>query len=273
MIQALRYEWVRISTLRSTWWITAGTVAIAAGLTFLVSMGMRLGAAEQISGSVSEDESREIVEAMTTQFSNFDPMFYLAGYVVAIIGILGWGHEYRHGMIRATLTALPHRWAVWAAKHLVIGVWVAAVIAVTCLLSLLFALLWFSGLDVDLDVSALLAAIGRRMVYTVLLTWLVMSLAVLVRHQTFALVALYLWPLGVENLVKGIVGVLPFFREHYEVTRFLPFNAGGRIMQRIPEGESLLGDPLSAWGGFLVFGLVTAALMGAALALFRTRDA
>lgn len=272
MILALRYEWLRITTLRSTWWITLGTIVVASGLTFLVSMGMRLGSAEEIEGSLSEDESREIVEMMMTQFSNFDPMFYLAAYIIAILGVLGWGHEYRHGMIRATLTALPQRWTVWAAKHLVVGAWVAVVIVVTCLLSLLFAVLWFSGLDVDFDVSAILAAVGRRVVYAVLLTWLVMSLTLLVRHQTFALVALYLWPLGVENLIRGLA-VLPFFRDHYETTRFLPFNAGGRIMQRFPEGESVFGDPLNAWGGFLVFGIFTLVLMAAAMALFQKRDA
>lgn len=272
MIQALRYEWVRLTTLRSTWWITASTIVIASGLTFVVAMAMRLSATSDLQGSVSEDESREVVEAMMTQFSNFDPMFYLAAYVVAIIGILAWGHEYRHGMIRATLTALSHRWDVWAAKYLVVGAWVAVVIVVTCLLSLLFTVLWFGGLDVDFDVPAMLAAIARRAVYAVLLTWLVMSLTVLVRHQTFALVALYLWPLGVENLIKGIA-VLPFLRDNYEATRFLPFNAGGRIMQRYPEGESVLGDPLNAWGGFLVFGVFAAVLMVGGLALFQRRDA
>lgn len=272
MIQALRYEWARITTLRSTWWITFATIGFCSGLTFLVCMGLRLGSSEEITGTLDEDDSRQVVEMVMTQFSNFDPSFYLAAFIVAIIGVLAWGHEYRHGMIRATLTALPGRWTVWAAKHLVVGLWVSAVVTVTCLLSLVFALLWFGGLDIDFDVPAMLAAIGRRIVYTVLLTWLVMSLALLVRHQTFALVALYLWPLGIENLIRAIFAI-PFFDDHYEKTRFLPFNAGGRIFQRVPEGESLLGDPLSAWGGFLVFAVFTAVLMALALALFEKRDA
>ena len=271
MIGALRYEWRRITTLRSTWWITGGAFGVGTGLTFLVCMGLRLSDSD-LSGSVSDDESREILEAMTTQFSNFDPMFYLVAYVIAIVGVLAWGHEYRHGMIRATLTALPQRWSVWSAKFLVVAAWVSAVVVATCLASLLIALVWFAGLDVSIDLPAMLAATGRRVVYTVLLTWLVMSLTVLVRHQTFALVTLYLWPMGVESVIKAIM-LFPFFNDHYEKTRFLPFNAGGRIMQRLPEGDSVFGDPLNAVGGFIVFGLFTGILMAASLVLFETRDA
>ena len=49
------------------------------------------------------------------------------------------------------------------------------------------------------------------MVYTVLLTWVVMSLTILFRNQTFALVAMYLWPMAIETLIKGIF-VLPGLR-------------------------------------------------------------
>jgi len=272
MTAALRYEWRRITTLRSTWWITFGAIVVGTGVTFLVCMGLRLSSDADLTGSVSEDESREIVEAMMTQFSNFDPMFYLVAFVVAIIGVLAWGHEYRHGMIRATLTAVPQRWAVWSAKFIVVAAWVSAVVVATCVISLVITLVWFAGLDIDIDFPAMLAAIGRRVVYTVLLTWLVMSLTVMVRHQTFALVVLYLWPMGVETVIKAIM-LSPFFNDHYDKTRFLPFNAGGRIMQRLPEAESVFGDPLNAVGGFIVFGLFTAILMAGSLVLFETKDA
>lgn len=272
MTAALIYEWRRITTLRSTWWITIGTFAAGVGLTFLVCMALRLSSDSDITGDVSEDESREVVEAMMTQFSNLDPMFYIVAFVVAIIGVLAWGHEYRHGMIRATLTAVPQRWAVWTAKYLVVAAWVSAVVVATCVVSLVVTLLWFSGLDIDLDVTAMLAAIGRRIVYTVLLTWLVMSLTVLIRHQTFALVVLYLWPMGIEVVIRGIL-LFPFFGDNFDKTRFLPFNAGGRIMQRVPEGHDVFGDPLNAVGGFIVFGGVTAVLMALSLALFQKRDA
>ena len=108
MIAALRYEWSRLVSLRSTWWITGLAVAVGAGFTFLVAMMIRLFTPSELEGNVDADWSRFFLEAGMTQFSNVDPVFYLLAYAVAVLGVLAWGHEYRHGMIRATLTsALP----------------------------------------------------------------------------------------------------------------------------------------------------------------------
>jgi ABC-type transport system involved in multi-copper enzyme maturation permease subunit len=215
-----------------------------------------------------------------TQFSNVDPMFYLLGFVAAIMGVLSWGHEYRHGMIRATLTAVPQRWAVFAAKYLVVGAWIAVLVVISCVLSLLFTLLWFSGLDLQYDFGALGLALFKRIVYSVLLAWLAMSATALVRHQTFALVMIYLWPMGVETVIKAVLQIIDAVsgNDVYELTRFLPFNAGGRIMQNygesgLQENLDLFGDPLSAWGGFIVFGGFTFALAAAAYWSFQKRDA
>ena len=272
MTAALKYEWRRITTLRSTWWISGGAVMAAVSLTFLVSMALRLGSGDVADDTTSRSDSLVVLEMMMTQFSNFDPMFYLVAYIVAIVGIFSWGHEYRHGMIRATLTALPQRWSVWTSKYVVAAAWVTVVVVVTCVVSLLVATLWFAGLGLHYDLPALLAAIGRRVVYTVLLTWVVMSLTILFRNQTFALVVMYLWPMAIETLIKGIF-IVPGLSDHREITRFLPFNAGGRIMQREPSADSVFGDPLNAVGGFLVFGAFAAVLMGLAYYLFEKRDA
>jgi ABC-type transport system involved in multi-copper enzyme maturation permease subunit len=175
-------------------------------------------------------------------------------------------------MIRSTLTAVPQRWAVWTAKYALAGAWTALVVLVACLLSLVVTVLWMAGLGLDFDLAALFAAIGRRMVYVVLLTWVVMSLTVLFRNQTFALVVMFLWPMAIETVIKGILSI-PGLSDARELARFLPFNAGGRIMQREPSADGLFGDPLSAIGGFVVFGVFTAVLMGLAYLLFERRDA
>ena len=272
MNAALKYEWRRITTLRSTWWLSGGALMAGVGLTFLVAMVIRLSSGGEITDGSSPSDDLIGLEMLMTQFSNFDPMFYLVAYIVAIVGIFSWGHEYRHGMIRATLTAIPQRWSVWVAKYLVAGAWVAVVVLATCIVSFVVTALWFAGVGLDFDMPALAAAVGRRMVYTVLLTWVVMSLTILFRNQTFALVAMYLWPMAIETLIKGIF-VLPGLDDHRELTRFLPFNAGGRIMQREPQAYDVFGDPLNAVGGFIVFGFFTAVLMGLAYVLFERRDA
>ena len=39
MIDALRYEWVRISTIRSTYWLTGLALAFALGVSVAVAWG------------------------------------------------------------------------------------------------------------------------------------------------------------------------------------------------------------------------------------------
>jgi ABC-2 type transport system permease protein len=286
MTAALKYEWTRLVTLRSTWWLGGASIVAGAGFTFFMAMALRLSSGSDIHGNLSERETSFYLNAAMTQFSNVDPMFYLLAYVVAILGILAWGHEYRHGMIRATLTAVPQRWAVWVAKYVVVAACVTVVVVISCLLSLVFALIWFSGLELEYDLGYLFLVVVKRIVYTVLLTWLVMSVTVLIRHQTFSLVLLFLWPLGIETMIRLVLGVMTAVTGDDDVlgwSRFMPFNAGGRIIQQwgtVPgdgfgfqDNLDLFGDPLSAWGGFIIFGGLTFALMGLSLALFQKRDA
>lgn len=280
MTAALKYEWARLTSLRSTWWISGGSIAVGVGFTFFVAMVIQLDTPTELRGDVDGDYSRFILDAAMTQFSNVDPSFYLLAYVVAILGVLAWGHEYRHGMIRATLTAVPDRTAVFFAKLVVVGLWVSAVVVISCLASLLVTLVWFSGLSFEFDVAYLTLAVLKRVAFTVLLTWLAMGATVLIRHQTFSLVMLYLWPLGVETMIRllmlamgGVTGNM----DVYDNTRFLPFNAGGRIMQNwqgtFQEDLTVFGEPLSALGGLIVFGGFTLVVLAGSLVAFQKRDA
>src|SRR5690606_16956852 len=117
---------------------------------------------------------------------------------------------------------------------LVVGLWVSAVVILSCLMSLVVTLFWFSGLSFDFDVAYLALAVLKRVAFTVLLTWLAMGATVLIRHQTFSMVMLYLWPLGVETMIRLLMAAMSGVTGNsdlYDTTRFLPFNAGGRIMQ------------------------------------------
>lgn len=280
MTGALRYEWQRLVSLRSTWWITGSSIMVGFGFTFLVAMFMRLNLPGELKGDVSNDDSRFFLEAGMTQFSNVDPFFYLTAFAIAILGILSWGHEYRHGMIRATLTAVPNRAAVWSAKFLAIGAWVAVVVLVSCVVSLLTTLMWFASLDFEYDWGQLLLSILQRIVFSVLLTWIVMAATELIRHQTFALVLLYLWPLGVESLLRLFFLIFGQFNPGInDAARFMPFNAGGRIIQDFSltsgydGGDGMFGTPLSAWGGFIIFGGIALVMLVGSFLSFKNRDA
>ena len=122
MRDALAYEWTRIRTLRSTWWLTGSTMVVGIGISGLLAWALHSEFSEH--GSVDLDG---IGAAVVTQLAAVGQVPSLISFLLAILGVFAWGHEYRHGMIRASLTALPSRSALWTAKYLVVGIWVAVV--------------------------------------------------------------------------------------------------------------------------------------------------
>lgn len=270
MTDAIRYEWVRIRTIRSTYWLSVIALVFGVGLSTLVAMGTHFALRSDQPPSVSDLDG--FGPALTTQFASFGVPYFVA-YLLAMVSVFAWGHEYRHGMVRATLTAVRSRRAVWAAKFLVVGAWVLAVALLTMLVSLLAGWLWLRGDGLDLVHGATWGAVGRTLVYTLLFTWLAAAFTALVRNQTAALVLLFLWPLAVENVVSVVFALVPALRPHAEVTRFLPFNAGARIISQVPEAGSAFGSPLAVLGAVVIFGVLTGAAIVASLLLFDKRDA
>ncbi|MEO5708209.1 MAG: ABC transporter permease [Nocardioidaceae bacterium] len=270
MTAALAYEWTRIRTIRSTYWLSAVAVVFGVGLSFLVSMGLHFSMQSAVPPKPSELTG--IGEGIATQFAVFGVPYFVA-YILAMIAVFAWGHEYRHGMVRATLTVLSSRTAAWAAKFVVVGAWVVTVTLVTTLLSMLVGWLWLHGDGIAVFSGDAWGALARALLYTLVFSWLAAAFTALVRNQTAALVLLFLWPLAVENVISVVFTLVPALSRHSEVTRFLPFNAGGRIIAQIPEADGFLGSPLSVAGAVLIFGGLTAVAMAASLALFHRRDA
>jgi ABC-2 type transport system permease protein len=266
---ALRYEVTRIRTIRSTWWLTGSALAISLIISVLLCWAAHHDFSRQPPTAKDIDGFGAF---LVTQFSATGQLPSLVGFLGAIIGIFGWGHEYRHGMIRASLTALNSRSAFWAAKYVVVGVWVALLTLVSMLLSGLVGLVVLSTWVTVFD-SQTFGVMGWQILSNVLLTWLAMAFTSLTRSQAFALVTIFLWPLLVESLVHVFFQLLPGLRDHQDVLRFLPFAAQRRMTDVLSDPTSTFGSPLSPLGGALVFGAVTAILLAASFALFEKRDA
>jgi ABC-2 type transport system permease protein len=256
--------------IRSTYWLSAIAVLFGVGLSFLVAMGTHFSF--DSSQPPSRGDLRGFGAGVATQFAWFG-VPYFVGYILAMISVFAWGHEYRHGMIRATLTAIDSRTASWVAKFLVVGAWTLAVTALTIVGALLSGWAWLHGDGVRLMTSDTWSAIGGALLYTLLFTWLAAAFTALVRNQTAALVLLFLWPLAIESVITVVFELVPALRDHSEVARFLPFSAGSRIIGRFDEADSLFGSPLSLAGALVIFGGLTVAAMAGSLALFHKRDA
>jgi ABC-2 type transport system permease protein len=100
-VRALRGEWIKLATLRSTWWSIGITAALTIGIAVLIALAVDVPDFDPIQAVV-----------MPIQFT-----MLLAG----IIGAISVTGEYSTGMIRSTLTANPIRGSVLAAKSTVLA--------------------------------------------------------------------------------------------------------------------------------------------------------
>lgn len=269
MTAALKYEWVRIRTIRSTWWLTVLAVGFGTAVAFLVAWGY--SQAFQMPQPPSAEEAHRLAPLVVGHFSGDGAPFFLP-YFLAMIGVFAWGHEYRHGMIRATLTAVPSRTHAWVAKFAVVGAWVAGTTVLTLVLSAMAGWLWLHDDGIAFATSAVLVTVVKAVGYSLLFTWLAMALSAVLRVQAAAFVLMFLWPLALENILTVMLYAVPGLQGLAPLSRFLPYNAGARILSS-QEVTTVFGDPLSPLGGFVVFGAAAAILMAFSLMLFRTRDA
>lgn len=269
MRSALAYEWMRIRTIRSTWWLTGLAVVVGVGISMLFSWAIHHDFSQS---GVHGSDLEGLGAAVVTQLAASGHIPSVVSFILAILGIFAWGHEYRHGMIRASLTALNSRSSLWIAKYLVLGLWVAVVSFVTMLASGVVGVIYLHSWITVFDAQTW-SIIGREVLYGVLLTWLAMAFTSLTRSQAFALTSIFLWPLLIESLIEVFFLLVPGLRDHDQILRFLPFRAANRMVAVLEPASDTFGYPLSALGGTIVFGGLAVVLMAASYALFEKRDA
>jgi ABC-2 type transport system permease protein len=269
MRAAFAYEWVRIRTIRSTWWLTGLALVLGVGISTLFSWAIHHDFTQR---GPSASDLDGLGAAVVTQLAASGQIPSVVCFVLAILGVFAWGHEYRHGMIRASLTALNSRPSLWIAKYVVVAIWVAAVAFVTMVLSGLVGMIYLHGF-ITVFTGQTWSIIGREVLYGVLLTWLAMAFTSVTRSQAFALVAIFLWPLLIESLIHLFFLLVPGLRDHTDILRFLPFGAANRMVDVLSSPDGTFGDPLSPLGGTIVFGGLALVLMAASFVSFRERDA
>ena len=262
MTAALRYEIVRLRTLRSTWWLLVGAI-VANGL---ISFGLSWAARTTNLGA-------EGLAWAITGGGSFAPL-PLTAVFAGLVGVFCFGHEYRYGTIRAALTAVPRRGALLAAKIIVTTVW-SFLLAIVCgavgwAVAIITAGNHMSQYGIGDD------SVGRVLVGFVLLTmmWGLVGLAFagLFRNLPAALVLLLLIPLVIESILAVILFLVPALDSIQWLTKYLPFTAGQQMVATdtsFGDGPDVFG-PLGGGITFGVFALLL--LIGCALS-FSRRDA
>ena len=251
MSAVLRSEWIKLTTVRSTWWTVLATFVLGAGLTVLLCWGN----AEWLA-SADADES-------PGSFITWGMM--IAQITAVVLGALVVTTEYGTGMIRTTFAAVPARGRVLAAKSIVVVAVLFVVGTITALVGY-FGGNYFldrEGIGMSLSGDVLRAMYGSGL-YLAGIGLFTVAVGFLLRHTagTISIVLALMLILGnMVNLVPGEFGDW--------LTKLMPGNAGSAISTPVSFNPNLL-DP---WVGFAVFLAEIAVLLAAAYVVVKRRDA
>lgn len=198
----LTYEWRRAKSIRTTWITSFFVIASVAGFAYLATL-------------VSEIDSGAVVPPLTEilTVSAANPIAFV---LVASLAAMAFGHEYRYGTIRLTLTAFPKRPGVFFSKlfmTLLIPLAVAAV-AIAAAYGVLLATGAASGAEVSWPTVAWQVAAG-----TVNIAVLAFSLTVITRNHPLGIIG----PLVLSILESVLIALLS---ERFDwISEVLPFAA------------------------------------------------
>lgn len=255
---ALHGEWTKTRTAGGTIWLLLAVIAATVAVAAAVAAATRCPAA-----ACGQDPAK-------VSLSGID----LGEAVVTILAVLAIGGEYGTGMILATLTAVPRRITMLAAKAAILtgSLLVTATIAV--LGSVLAGRLLLPGNGFTAahgyqflslaDGPYLRAAVGS-VLYLVLIGLLALGIATAIRDSAVAvgvvLGLLYLFPV-LEAAVSS-----PGWHRHLE--QISPMTAGLAVQAT----TSLASSPISPWAGLGVLAIWAAGAMLVGALVLRLRDA
>lgn len=259
----LRAEWIKLRTLRSTWWCAGVLVVLSALIGLLISLVVP-------DGRLPPAQQDALAVQVLTLSVNFTQL------VAAVLGVLVITGEYGTGMIRSTFTAVPRRLPAVLAKLLVLAVSVLALALVATALTALVAgpVLGARGIGIAADGALWLPVLGSS-VYLALVAVLAFAIGALVRNSA-----------GGISAVLGLLLVLPIVvnlaaaigRQEWlqSVDAVLPSSAGSRLFAYASPGPDLGATGgalvLNGWGGFGVLLAWIAVFLVPALVLTRRRD-
>jgi ABC-2 type transport system permease protein len=265
LTNALHAEWTKLRTVAGPAWLLAATVVLTVGVSAAATAAVRCPSGIACPVDI--------------------PKLSLTGIefgqaVVAILAVLAIGGEYSTGMIRVTLTAMPRRSAVLAAKAVLVAGLVLAAGAIAVGGSLLTGRVILPGHGftaargfplLSLSDGPTLRAAGGSVLYLALIALLSLGIATAVRDSAVrdsavaigvVLGLLYLSPIILTALTRDPVWP-------HRLERYAPMSAGLTIQ----DTTGLRGLPISPWGGLGVLAAWAAAAMLAGGLVLRWRDA
>jgi ABC-2 type transport system permease protein len=244
--EAARMEWIKLRSLRSTWWVLALTVAGAAGIAVAVGVNTQDAAADLTNNALAG--------------------IALGLLLAGVLGVLAMTGEYSSGTIRATLAAVPNRPLVLAAKAAVFGG-----LALAAGEAAAFIAFFAGGAALPAGIPAptlgqpgVLRAVVLGGAGYCLIGLLGVGLGAVVRHSPAAIALLVG---GVYVLAQLVAGFATW------IMAWLPIAiVANSLSVTRPAGDAQVRF-LSPWAGLAVLGLYAAVALAAGAVVLARRDA
>lgn len=256
--RVLHAEWIKLCSLRSTYWTAGATVAAMVVVAVMLAVTTRV---DQQAAQAGLDGTMAIGMGYT-----------FAQVVVAVLGVLTITGEYSTGMIRSTLAAVPTRFPALAAKAILIAVvgFALGIAGVAGAYLATYPLLGTNGAAdlADPNVQRIFWGSGLYLAGVGLFG---LGLGALVRHTAGAITLV----LGIQLMLSTLWQLLMLTSDWFLTSYpYLPSTAGERIAA--PQATASLGEApqaLAPWTGFAVFMAYVLVTLILAAVLLRKRDA
>ena len=258
MRPALHAEWTKLRTVAGPSRLLLAAVVLTVALSAFAAASARYGQA---------GPGLDLTRLSLTGI-------YLGQAIVAILGVAAIGGEYSSGVMRTTLTALPRRTTVLAAKAATVGAVVLAAGTVAVLGCLLAGRLLLPGRGftaahgyplLSLASGPTLRAAAGSVLYLALIALLSLGVATAVRSSAAAIGVV----LGLLYLFPLIAAVVPEQHWQRHLQQIAPMTAGLAVQST----TGLRNLAIGPWAGLGVLAAWAAAALVVGGLLLRLRDA
>jgi ABC-2 type transport system permease protein len=258
LLDVVRSEWLKLRTVRSTFWTLAAVVAIMVGFGVLICVA-QVATWDQLSAS---EQQANPVNGTTSSLAGL----LFAQLAMVVLGVLVITSEYSTGGIRSTLVAVPRRGRIVVAKGIVIGLVTLVVGTVASFLAFFAgqAVLATKDFDDSIGGENVLRAVFGSGLYLAACALFGLGIGLCIRSSgggiTVAVAGLFVLP-PLSLVIPGSVGE--------QIQKYVTSNAGQAITET---SSSVPSDRLGPWVGYLVFTLWWVVLVAIGTWLLKRRD-
>ncbi|MER5547152.1 ABC transporter permease [Streptomyces sp. NPDC002589] len=252
-VQVIRSEWTKIRSVASTVW----TLSLAVVVT--IALGMLISALSRSQLDSMPVRDRPAFDPTYVSFAGMS----LGQLAMIVFGVLVVSNEYSTGMIRVSLAAVPQR-ATFLFSKIAVATGLALVVGMCTSFAAFFlgqAMLGPHRARIG-DPGVLRAVLGGGL-YMTLIAVFSMGVAAMLRSPMLSLGVLMPFFFLISSILGGVDATK-------KIGRFLPDQAGSRIMQVVPRADDV---PYGPWGGLGIMVLWVLGALAGGYVLLQRRDA